>query len=238
MFEKFPTRMVLGAAAWVLLLVVSSRAQSISPVIVEYREKARGSFTLSNDTVYPLDVVLEAFSFSVDERGQPLYRPLDHGIQVRFSETSFRLGPRQNHVVFYEATAEVLPAWFTIYATVAKTGSHTPFRVAYQLPHTVYLLSKRNLERTALVVRRAEADRNGDDIELEVENCGEEFGRVLEVEEVSGSQKKILPGFPFFPHQKRLLVLDRSAGQPPWRVILKFANFKVETAVFPAQTSP
>src|SRR5215471_1229597 len=122
-------------------------AQGVSPVIVEYQGKAKGSFEVRNDTIYPLSVVLEPMSFTVDAEGNPRYRPLDSTIHVRCSTTSFRVPPKQIHTVYYEANAEQLPAWFTIYATVGK-GSVTQsgLQVAIQLPHTGYLQPKQKLE--------------------------------------------------------------------------------------------
>lgn len=70
-------------------------AQTISPVIVEYREKAQGKFQLTNDSDFPLFVVLEPQSFSVDKGGNPTFRPLDPGIHVSLSTMSFRLAPKQ-----------------------------------------------------------------------------------------------------------------------------------------------
>ena len=84
---------VLTFAAGLILLAVSAAAQTVSPVIVEYREKASGSFQVYNDSFVPLAVILEPRSFSVDVQGRPTFRPLDPEIRVDLSETSFRVGP-------------------------------------------------------------------------------------------------------------------------------------------------
>lgn len=52
-------------------------AQGISPVIVEYQGKAKGSFEVRNETIYPFSAVLEPMSFSVDSDGNPRYWSLD-----------------------------------------------------------------------------------------------------------------------------------------------------------------
>ncbi len=137
----------LATAAALVWISPAARAQTISPVIVEYREKGRGSFQLRNEQLVPLDVVLEPRSFSVDLEGRPIFRPLDPEIHLRLSKMSFRLAPQQTYTIFYEATAEQLPTWLTIYATVTTPGPTGPLKVALRLPHTVYLLSRRPLVR-------------------------------------------------------------------------------------------
>lgn len=99
------------------LVVSPLRAQAVRPVIAEYIEKARGRFDLVNDSILPLNVVLEAKSFSVAEDGSPAFRPLDKDIHLKLSQKSFRIPPRQTYYVFYEATAPQYPAWFVIYAS-------------------------------------------------------------------------------------------------------------------------
>lgn len=55
-------------------------AQTLQPVVVEYREKARGKFEIINDTLFPLNVVLEPKSFSISVEGHPSFRPLDEDV--------------------------------------------------------------------------------------------------------------------------------------------------------------
>ncbi|MBI4462860.1 MAG: hypothetical protein HY653_08150, partial [Acidobacteria bacterium] len=52
---------------------------------------------------------------------------------------SFRLPPQQTFYVFYEATADRLPAWFTIYCGFSGLPSYEGINVVVELPHTVYL---------------------------------------------------------------------------------------------------
>jgi hypothetical protein len=237
MFSQGKRWKFLGALAGLLMAVPVIRAQSISPVIVEYREKAKGQLWVTNDTLYPMDVVLEAFSFRVDESGEPHYGPLERDIRVRFSPTGFRLGPLQHYAVSYEALAEPLPAWFTIYATVTRADSRSDLRVAMQLPHTVYILPRKSLEREAVLFHRAERGANGQ-IHVEIENGSEEFARVQEVEVISTSGKTTYPGFPFFPRQRRILSLEVDPDTHPQRVILKFARFKLEQPIHEVGESP
>jgi hypothetical protein len=61
-------------------------------------------------------------SFSVSEKGDITYRPLDKTIRLKLSAMSFQIPPEQSYFVFYEARSEVLPAWFVIYSNM---GSYT-----------------------------------------------------------------------------------------------------------------
>jgi len=53
----------------------------------------------------PLNVVLEAKSFTVSETGEISYRALDPNIHLKLSTTSFRIQPQQTYYVFYEASS-------------------------------------------------------------------------------------------------------------------------------------
>jgi hypothetical protein len=230
-------RMVLGTLIGLLFLQTLARAQAISPVIAEYQGKARGEFQVTNTSLYPMDVVLEPFSFVVDMKGRPTYGPLEPNIRVRLSATSFRLGPKQVYTVYYDAAADVLPAWFTIYATITRANNHSDVRVAFQLPHTVYLLPKTTVGRDQVRFRSAVSPAKGP-VSVEVENRSDDYARVQEVDLITSSGKKIFPGFPFFPHQRRILLLDPDRGARPERVVIKFPRFKVEDAVEDAGASP
>jgi len=116
------------AACSALFLGTTVFAQSIQPVIVEYIEKGEGKFELTNNTLTPMAVVLEPKSFNITPDGRGVYRPLDSGIHVELSTMSLRLEPKQTYYIFYKAKAEVLPAWFTVYAVFSY---HAP---AHHLP--------------------------------------------------------------------------------------------------------
>ncbi|MCL4522383.1 MAG: hypothetical protein M1453_09340 [Acidobacteria bacterium] len=227
---------ILSIAAGALLLAVSATAQTVSPVIVEYREKASGSFQIYNDSFVPLAVILEPRSFSVNLEGKPTFRPLDPEIRVELSESSFRVGPQQTFTVFYKARSTRLPAWFTIYATITGPQTPTGIKLVLELPHTVYLLTKQPLPREAVVLHRAESGAK--QIEAEIENRGREFIRVQEVEVASASSKKEFAGFPLFPGQRRILKLDWEGAGEPQRITLRFEKFKLESPLRHAAQTP
>ena len=215
-------------------------AQGISPVIVEYHQKngqkASGSFELKNNTLFPFSVVLEPMSFSVDGDGNPKYRRLDPGIRLRCSATSFRIPPKQSYTVYYEATAEELPVWFTIYARMTQgTSAPQGLQIALGLPHTVYLLEKRKFDRSAVAFVRAESAPGKKKVELELKNQGDQFARVEEIELDSSGGKKTYAGFPFFPGQDRKVELDWDKDVEPQQVALKFDKFTVKSAIRAAQ---
>lgn len=226
--------LVAAGAFCVLVLGISSLAQTVRPVVNELGDPGKGRVEYVNDSFLPLNVVLEAKSFTVSETGEISYRPLDPRINLKLSTTSFRIQPQQTYYVFYEATAPQAPAWFVIYASF----SGFPFRtsqgmnVRLQLPHTVYLLSKRSMEKPDLQVNSAELRRSDNKVRLEVENKGDFFGRVLQTQLVYSKRKQDGPGFPLFPHSKRIIevALDEKADSEnvPVDYVLQFENFKIE----------
>ncbi|HZQ19729.1 MAG TPA: hypothetical protein VFA90_13500 [Terriglobales bacterium] len=227
---QFVVVMVLGALA----LNSTAQAQTVSPVINELGNPAKGHVEYRNDSLTPLNVVLEMRSFTVSDTGELSFRPLDSNIHVKLSQTSFRIQPQQTYHVFYEATSKQAPAWFVIYANF--TGF--PFRTAQgmnvrlQLPHTVYLLPKQSAQKDEIQVNRAELNVVDNKVTIEVENTGDNFGRVLATELLYSKKKQDAPGFPVFPHRKRILEIPldtKAEGENvPVEVSLGFQNFKIE----------
>ncbi len=229
---------ILKILVGLALLASAAHAQTISPVIVEYREKAQGKFQLFNDSDFPLNVVLEPQSFSVNSEGAPTFRALDPSIHVRLSTMSFRLAPRQTYTVFYQASADSLPAWFVVYATVTGAVTQEGIKIALELPHTVYLLTKKPPAVDAVVWHRAEEANDKRQIQAEVENRGAEFSRVQEVEVTSTSGKKSYPCFPLFPGQRRSFQLEWDQPGEPQQIVLKFARFKSESPIRKVSSTP
>ncbi len=231
-----------AGAIYVLVFSNGSLAQTVRPVVNELSNPAKGRVEYVNDGLLPLNVVLEAKSFTVSETGEISYRPLDPQIHLKFSTTSFRIQPQQTYYVFYEATAPQAPAWFVIYASF----SGFPFRTAQgmnvrlQLPHTVYLLPKRSMDKPDLQIDLALLSRSDNKVRIEVENKGDFFGRVLETQLVYSKKKQDAPGFPMFPHSKRIIevALDEKADNEnvPVDYVLQFQNFKVEGKLQAAPT--
>ena len=220
----------LAAVALFTVLGLKVHAQTISPVIQEYQQKADSRFQIFNDADVPLTVTLEPHSFTVDSKGSPTFRKLDPGINLQMSATSFRIQPKQTFYIFYRAAAQTLPAWFCIYATITGPSTPSGLKLAFKLPHTVYLLDKSLLERDQIAWVRAEASLDGDQRKIiaEIENHGSGFGRVREIQISTASGTQTLPGFPLFPGQKRLISLDWNQPTTPRSIVLTFDHFKTE----------
>ncbi len=125
--------------------------------------------------------------------------------------------PRQTFYVFYKASAETLPNWFCIYATFTGATTASGLKLAFKLPHTVYLLGKNSLDRSQVQWVRAETSVDGDKrrITAEVENLGTGFSRVRQIDVTATLGKQAFPGFPLFPGQKRVIELDWAGPGTP-----------------------
>lgn len=222
----------LRALCLCFLMACSSvaSAQTIRPLLSEYERKADGSFDLVNDSFAAVTVILEARSFTVDEEGEIRYRPLDPGIHLELSEMSFRIPPKQTRTVYYKATADHKPAWFVIYSFIRGLPVRTRSGMAVQLslPHTVYVLPKKSASREDLKVRRARFDAKTKTVQIEVENKGELFARVLSSELSQGGQRQPGPGFPVFPESRRRITIPWPHERPPEKLLLRLRRFTVE----------
>ncbi len=212
-------------------MVCPLRGQSIRPVIAEFREKARGRFDVVNDSLIPINVVLEAKSFTVGEDGLPTFRPLDKDIHLKLSQMSFRIPPQQTYYVFYEATADIYPVWFVIYAAISGFPQQNGLNVQVELPHTVYLLQKPGLQQAEIQLGKAEFLPDSNQVNIEIANTSGRLGRVADVEVRGEGAKAVHPGFPLMPRSRRNIRLDWKTGAAPQRVIIRFNDFKVETTL-------
>ena len=207
-------------------------AQTVRPAVVEYGEHARGKFELSNETLFPLTVVLEPRGFTVLESGDLVEEPLDTArIKVKLSAMSFRIPPRQSYTVFYEATAPAgAPAWFLISSSLSGARTQTGLNVRIELPHVVYLLQKKPLPKADVAVRSFEWDSATKRARIELENTGASLGRVLSSELYAGTRPEAAPGgaFPLFPRSRRRVEIPWERPDVPDRLVLRFANFAVE----------
>src|SRR5436190_15691341 len=198
---------LLAGAFYVLTMTAAGGAQTVRPLINELGNPSKGRVEYVNDGLTPLNVVLEAKSFTVTETGDIQYRPLDPDIHLKLSTTSFRIQPQQTYYVFYEAVSPKSPSWFVIYAAF----SGFPFRTAQgmnvrlELPHTVYLLPKQSVDKSEIRMDRAELRPAENKVLLEVENTGDNFGRILQTQLAYSTKKQDAPGFPIFPHSKRII---------------------------------
>jgi hypothetical protein len=225
-----------------LLLAVTvsglSAGQTVRPLIDENvvkaaGKKASGRIEYYNDSLQSLNVTLEVKSFTVSLSGNISYRPLDGGMHLKLSELSFRIPPRQSHYVFYEAWADKLPSWCVLYAAFSGFRQRTSegFVIQVQLPHTIYLLPKRRLERSELRIVRAEYLPQTRKVLVRVANSGNSFGRVLEADVQGPKSKASEGGFPLFPNSERQVEIPWQSAAVPSKVVLHFDRFIMESEV-------
>src|SRR3954466_1690964 len=101
----------LGWGFCIFIFASATLGQTVRPLISELGNPAKGRVEYVNDSLTPLNVVLEARSFSVSETGEITYRALDPDIHLKLSTTSFRIQPQQTYYVFYEANSPKSPSW-------------------------------------------------------------------------------------------------------------------------------
>jgi hypothetical protein len=221
-----PRHTISGFAMGMALLCsgVCSLAQTVSPVIVEYKAKAQGQIALVNNTLTPLAVVLEPRSFSIAPDGNGVYRPLDADIHVKLSSMSFRIEPGQTHYVFYSATADKLPAWFTVYSVFSKVEHGAGLDVRILLPHTVYIYPKKQPGKVPVQVVRAVYSTKSGKVECDLENNTPDLTRVQEVEIAAGRKSQTAAGFPLLPGERRHLEVSWNEKEAPETLALEFAH--------------
>jgi hypothetical protein len=229
---------LLAAACLAVLLSSGLQAQTVRPLIDENvvkapGKKASGRIEYYNDSLQPLNVTLEARSFTVSPTGNISYRPLDSDIHLKLSEMSFRVPPRQSHYVFYQAWSEKLPAWCVLYAAFSGFRQRTPegFMIQVQLPHTIYLLPKQRLKKAELSIVSAQYVAGTKKVVVRVANSGDAFGRVLEADVQGGRTRASEGGFPLFPKSERRVEIPWQPAGAPSKVVLHFDRFTMEAAV-------
>jgi hypothetical protein len=217
-------------------LMVSARllpAQSVSPPIAEYQERARSSFQLHNASLFPITAVLEIRGFTITERGDVVDVPLDTSrIKVKLSEMSFRIPARGSHTVFYEATSDSLPAWFNILSALSGARTESGLSVRILLPHVVYLNQKQSLRKEEVALRAFEFDAAAKKARVQLENLGSNLGRVYQL--TLGDNRNTSPpsgGFPLLPRSRRWVEISWESPTPPTRLLMKCSRFTIDTAL-------
>lgn len=206
-------------------------AQTVSPVIVEYKGKAEGRIALTNNTLTPMAVVAKPKSFTITPEGTGVYTALDPAIHVQLSSSSFRVDPGQTYYLFYKATAEKLPAWFTIYSIFSALKRGPGMDVRILLPHTVYIYPKKpqtkgNIIKVTNVVYSAKSNK----ILCDLENDSPDLDRVEQISFYAGDDKAgaTAAGFPLLPGSKRHLEIDWKEPTPPRHAIFQTEHSQLE----------
>jgi hypothetical protein len=233
-------RLVRGVITLVLWLGLGRlEAQSVSPPLAEYQERARSSFQLQNASIYPITVVLEVRGFTITDQGEVQDIPLDTSrIHVKLSEMSFRILPRGSHTVVYEAKSDSLPAWFNILSAMSGSKTENGLNVRILLPHVVYLNQKQPLRREEVLIRRFEFDPVAKKARVLLENTSPHLGRVSQFT-VSNARVTSPPagGFPLLPGRRRWVETPWESDSPPTRLLLRSARFSIDTVLSPTSAS-
>ena len=173
-------------------------------------------------------------------QGEVVDAPFDSArVRVKLSAMSFRIPPRGSYTVFYEATADSLPAWFNILSAISGARTDAGLNVRILLPHVVYLNQKQPLRKEEVAIRRFEFDSARHKLRVQLANTGPRLGRVLQV--AAGHGKTLTPpgpAFPLFPGMVRWTELDWPADSMPDRVTVKFAKFTLDTLLTPTPVPP
>lgn len=219
---------------------LAAHAQSVSPPIAQYKgNKARGSFVLSNQTLYPLTVVLQPRGFEVNADGDLADLELDTTrIQLKLSSTSFRLQPRQSYTVFYEVAADSVPTWFNIWSGVTGAKTEGGINLRIELPHVVYLNQKERLREEDIAIRSVRYDPAGHIAVVEMENLSPRLGRAETVTlSVERGPKAEAAGFPMFPGSIRRVRVPWADSIPPGRAEVRFDGFRLTTSAITADSN-
>lgn len=230
--------LVLALSAGLACLTSGAWAQSVQPLIAEYVERGSGSFQVVNSSLVPMAVVLEPKSFSIQPDGTGMFRALDKGIHLELSTTSMRLEPRESATVFYKASADVAPAWMTVYASFTRVVATPGLNVKVMLPHTIYLYQRDPLGRDAIVIRSVEYDAAKHRIVCDLKNESARAGRAESVEARGERADAQDSGFPLLPFETRLLSIAWDSPRPPKTLELEFARFTLKLGVTEMKATP
>ncbi len=200
-------------------------SQTVSPAVVQYTTASEGSFEIDNNSILPMIVTVEGRSFSIDPDGMASFRSLDAGIHLELSQTSLRVPPKQRRTVYYKASAETYPAWFTVYSNISGLPKRAGMNVVLSLPHTVYLLSKHPVQKDDLHLEGLEV--KGGQVQATLCNFGTEVARVHELEVLHGKARADGVGFPLLPGGKHTIHMNVPKGEGPAEMRVKLEKLSM-----------
>jgi hypothetical protein len=198
---------------------------------MEYRATAEGRIMLTNNTLKPVVVVLEPRSFGISIDGRGEFRQLDPGIKVELSRNSVKLEPKQSYYIFYKASSETLPAWFTIYSAFSQVQHGDGIDLRILLPHTVYLYQREPIAQSDVHITEAYFSPQAGKLICYLENDGNALARVQDVQANGDHASESAAGFPLLPAGKRRVELDWKQKNPPSEVAFRFEHFTVRHPV-------
>jgi hypothetical protein len=138
-----------------------------------------------------------------------------------------RLRPGETYYVFYKATADRLPAWFTVYATFASERHGPGLDLQIMLPHTIYLYQRQPLAQEEVQITDAVYNPETGRIVFTVDNTGTRLARVQDVLATAPHASAEVAGFPLLPGMERRVQLDWHEKSVPAEIELQFEHFTV-----------
>ena len=99
------------------------------------------------------------------------------------------------------------------------------------LPHTVYMLPKKDAQKKDLKIASASFDKTSHMVSLDLASESDSFARVLVTEVHSGKKKMEAPGFPIYPHKHRRLDVDWKDDEAPDAAVFVLKDFKIEVPI-------
>lgn len=224
-------RFVLCALAG--LLAARAGAQSMDPPIAIFDEKANGRLVIGNPTLYPVNFVLEARSFTVSCSGDITFGPLDTArIHLSLSNMSGRIPARQNVRVFYQATADSLPSWFAIIASFSRTAPDAGLSVRLELPQIVYIMQRERAGEGDITIGAVTFDSVTKFVRVRVENHSTKLTRVVGLTITSSSgQSVVADASPLFPNSARDFEHAWKLAGRPVSVTAAFPGFSMTRQV-------
>lgn len=126
---------------------------TLSPAIAEARikpnQKARGSFTVTNGTLSPVNVIVEP-KLAVGKDGHVEIVPLPFTMNVDLDSTSARIPPQQTFTFDFTVSGVSQPS--ALVFDVKATGAHANVgtSVAISLPSYFYLCDSKNCRNRIL----------------------------------------------------------------------------------------
>lgn len=208
-------------------------AQSVNPPFEVHEGAARSSFTIRNESLFPLTFVVEPRGFDIASCGDLAFLPLDSTrVRVRLSSMSGRLPARQQRRVQYDVTADSLPDWVAFVVTFGNAGRDPGLGTRLQVVHFAYLNQRTPVLRDDVVVRDASFDPRRQLVTVTVENVSDKLTRVLLMSVVDAEGKAHpVEACPFLPRHTRTVQARWPSREPPLRVILQFPGFTIEAPI-------
>jgi hypothetical protein len=117
-------------------------AQTISPVVVECSKKCNGTFTVTNNSLQSLAVIIEPQMFGFDTQHKLEFTPVGATAKVELKETSAKLGPKESHDFDYKLRCVTFPCMVDFQASMIMGHTAEGLAIRVVLPHMVYSCDK------------------------------------------------------------------------------------------------